>query len=574
MNNKQKVALRRQYTSQFYHKNHAAFVLAVITVFLNAVVNLVLAWLIQQIIDAVSGSSAALGIGMLTWLTICVIILILVMEAITYVSRPRFIMRAMQQYKAFAFSKLMHKSIASFNNEPTARYISAFSNDATVIEANYLDNIFEFILNVVLFAGALSMMLIYSPVLTLIACAFFIPPIIVSFVAGRRMEAAERNISEKNESFTAMLKDSLGGFPVIKSFRAEKAIMSQFNLANHAAEQTKCDKRKLTTVISALSEITGVGAQLGTFLAGGWLILSGWNISVGVLISFISLTANVICPIRELPAMFAKRKAAIGLIDKLAEEMEDNIRDEGEAFPKYLENGIELRNVSFGYEDDKEILHNISLKFEADKSYAIVGASGSGKSTLLNMLMAGNSDYKGEVYYDVNELRNIHSDALYDIVSIIQQNVFVFDASVRDNITMFGSFPKDEVDTAIAQSGLDALIAAHGEDYACGENGNGLSGGEKQRISIARSLLKKSPVLLVDEATAALDAQTAYHVTDSILNLDGLLRIVITHALDKTLLARYDGIIVLKDGSVIETGTFDELISKKGYFYSLYTVSQ
>ena len=172
------------------------------------------------------------------------------------------------------------------------------------------------------------------------------------------------------------------------------------------------------------------------------------------------------------------------------------------------------------------------------------------------------------------EVKNISSESLYDIVSMIQQNVFVFNASIRDNITMFHEFPKVEVDRAIELSGLSKLIADRGEDYLCGENGSGLSGGEKQRISIARSLLKQSQVLLVDEATAALDARTAYQVSSAILDLSGLTRIVVTHALDEALLKRYDCILTLKNGSIAEADTFDRLMENKGYFYSLYTVAQ
>ena len=160
------------------------------------------------------------------------------------------------------------------------------------------------------------------------------------------------------------------------------------------------------------------------------------------------------------------------------------------------------------------------------------------------------------------------------IISVVQQNVFIFNASIRDNITMFASFPKAEVDRAIALSGLSKLIEERGEDYRCGENGSGLSGGERQRISIARSLLKKAQVLLVDEATAALDAQTAYQVSSAILDLPELTSIVVTHSLDEALLKRYDCILTLKNGRIAEAGSFPELMEKKGYFYSLYTVSQ
>ena len=139
---------------------------------------------------------------------------------------------------------------------------------------------------------------------------------------------------------------------------------------------------------------------------------------------------------------------------------------------------------------------------------------------------------------------------------------------------MFSSFSEEEVERAIRLSGLSELVAERGEDYICGENGSGLSGGEKQRLSIARSLLKKSKVLLVDEATAALDKQTAYQIATTFLGLKGMTRIIVTHSLDVELLKQYDCIVALKNGTIVESGNFIELTDKKGYFYSLYTISQ
>ena len=159
-------------------------------------------------------------------------------------------------------------------------------------------------------------------------------------------------------------------------------------------------------------------------------------------------------------------------------------------------------------------------------------------------------------------------------MSVIQQNVFVFNASIRDNVTMFREFPREEQERAIRRAHLSELLDERGEEYLCGENGSGLSGGEKQRISIARSLLKHSSVLLADEATAALDAQTAYQVTSDLLDLQGVTRIIVTHTLNEMLLRRYDGILVMKNGCIDEFGSFDELMAKNGYFHALYTVAQ
>ena len=206
--------------------------------------------------------------------------------------------------------------------------------------------------------------------------------------------------------------------------------------------------------------------------------------------------------------------------------------------------------------------------------YALVGGSGSGKSTILNLLMASSKSYQGQILYDGKELRTVSTGSLYDLVSIIQQNVFVFNSTIRDNITMFSQFPEEEVDRAVRLSGLKKLIDEKGADYLCGENGSGLSGGERQRISIARALLRKTPVLFVDEATASLDAETSFEVLDAILKLDGYTRVIVTNDLDENILRRCTGLFALKNGKVSEQGSFDALMAQKGYFYSLFTVSQ
>ena len=138
---------------------------------------------------------------------------------------------------------------------------------------------------------------------------------------------------------------------------------------------------------------------------------------------------------------------------------------------------------------------------------------------------------------------------------------------------MFSEFPDEEIDRAVRLSGLKKLIDEKGDGYLCGENGSGLSGGERQRISIARALLRKTPVLFVDEATASLDAKTSFDVLDAILDLDGFTRVIVTHDLDENVLRRCTGLFAMKNGAVTEQGTFDELMEEKGYFYSLFTVS-
>ena len=566
--------LEKQLRAQFYRGNRGVFALAVFAALAGGTLNLIVTWLMQQLIDAASGAPGALPLAALAEITGGFVVLCAVLFLLKYASEPRFIARAMRQYKELAFQKLTEKSIASFRDESTAAYLSALTNDAASVEADYLAQQLAVITKTVTFFGALFMMLWYSPLLTAIAVGVTALPLAASLLTGGRLQAAEKQVSERNRDFTAALSDCLSGFAVVKTFKAEREIFQLFAESNRALEQEKFSRRRLKVLIGMIGAVTGLVAQLGVFLAGAWLALSGSGLTAGTVILFVNLMNFMIGPVSELPALLAGRRAALGLIGKLADALEKDGSAGGSRTLSRLEHGIELRDVSFGYEAGKDVLHHVSACFEAGRAYAIVGGSGSGKSTLLNLLLAENTGYRGSVLLDGTELRELSPEALYGLMSVIQQNVFVFNASIRDNVSMFREFPQEALDEAIRRAHLRELLDARGADYLCGENGKGLSGGEKQRVSIARSLLKKSSVLLVDEATAALDVRTAHQVSSDILDLTGMTRIVVTHSLEEALLRRYDGIFVLKNGTLAESGSFDELMQRKGYFYALFTVAQ
>lgn len=566
--------LEKQLRAQFYRGNRGVFALAVFAALAGGTLNLIVTWLMQQLIDAASGAPGALPLAALAEITGGFVVLCAVLFLLKYASEPRFIARAMRQYKELAFQKLTEKSIASFRDESTAAYLSALTNDAASVEADYLAQQLAVITKTVTFFGALFMMLWYSPLLTAIAVGVTALPLAASLLTGGRLQAAEKQVSERNRDFTAALSDCLSGFAVVKTFKAEREIFQLFAESNRALEQEKFSRRRLKVLIGMIGAVTGLVAQLGVFLAGAWLALSGSGLTAGTVILFVNLMNFMIGPVSELPALLAGRRAALGLIGKLADALEKDGSAGGGRTLSRLEHSIELRDVSFGYEAGKDVLHHVSARFEAGRAYAIVGGSGSGKSTLLNLLLAENTGYRGSVLLDGTELRELSPEALYGLMSVIQQNVFVFNASIRDNVSMFREFPQEALDEAIRRAHLRELLDARGADYLCGENGKGLSGGEKQRVSIARSLLKKSSVLLVDEATAALDMQTAHQVSSDILDLTGMTRIVVTHSLEEALLRRYDGIFVLKNGTLAESGSFDELMQRKGYFYALFTVAQ
>ena len=471
--------LQKQLIRQFYRGNIPAFVLAVAAALAAGSLNIILSWIIQQLIDAASGIPGARSLAELAKISGGLVALCVALSLLKYAAQPRFIARAMRQYKDFAFHKLMEKSIASFRGESIAAYLSALSNDASSIEADYLTQQLALITKAVTFAGAIALMLWYSPLLTAIAVGVTALPFAASVLTGGRVQSAERRVSDRSRDFTAALSDCLAGFPVVKTFRAEREIFRLFSQSNRALEREKFGRQRVRILVGMIGSVTGVFAQLGVFLIGAYLALTGRALTAGAVVLFVNLMNFLIEPVAELPGLIAARRAAVGLIGKLADALEQDDAPAGSVRLERVDHGIRLENVSFSYDGEKEILHGLSAEFEAGRAYAVVGASG-----------------------------------------------------------------------------------------------GGLSGGEKQRISIARSLLKKSSVLLADEATAALDAETAHQVTSDLLDLSGVTRIIVTHTLSEALLRRCDGILVLKNSRIDETGRFDELMEKKGYFYALFTVAQ
>lgn len=569
-----KKPLGKQLRGQFFYKNIPIFCLAVFAALAAGSLNLILSWIIQQLMDTAAGKSGALSFRTLLLISAGFVLLCAGLSLLNYASQPRFLERAMRQYKDFAFKKLIGKSISSFRDESAAGYLSALTNDAASIETNYLAQMLAMITKAVTFIGALLLMCRYSLLMTAIAAGLTVLPLIASLLTGSRLQAVESRVSERNGEFTAALSDCLAGFTVVKNFRAEREIFRLFAQSNKALEHEKFTGRRIKTLVGMIGAVTGIFAQLGVFIAGVYLSMKGGSMTPGAVVLFVNLMNFIISPIAELPGLLACRKAALGLVDKLAAALERSSSREGSETLNRLEHGIRLENVSFAYEPGKTVLHGINAEFEAGRAYALVGGSGSGKSTLLNLLMAAETNYSGHILADGIELSDISTESLYGTMAAIQQNVFVFNASIKDNVSMFRDFPKTEMDEAIARAHLGALIRERGEDYLCGENGSGLSGGEKQRISIARSLLKKTSVLLADEVTAALDAQTAHRVSSDILDLQGITRIVVTHTLEESLLRRYDKIFVLRGGRIEEAGSFADLMANKGYFYALFTVAQ
>ena len=549
------------------------FLISMVSMVILSAYNLIISWLLQKIIDLTAGIDKT-PFYQLALVSLVSFIVFIVFYFIFRYAHPKFLQTLSTSYKDLLFSKILRNNSRMVSEIGSGQFLSKLSNDLKSIEENYFDCYITLIDIGISFIGAIVLMLWYSPVLTMVAIALSILPLLASIPASKEITRTEKNLSTENADFMEFMRDTLSGYFVIKSFHAESELEGRFHEENVKIEKAKFLRRFAEENINLLSTAASVVMRLGVFLFGAWLSLSNSHVTPGIVLVFLQLVTFVITPIEKIPSLFANRKAARSLIAQTEELFYEKDDEQEKIEINTLRSAIEVQNLSFSYENTEKALQAISLTFHAGKKYAIVGASGSGKSTLFKLLTKYSNEYDGNILFDGIDLRNITYSSLSEIISEVQQNVFVFHDSIYNNICLYKKISEEKFDYVIKKSGLSSLIQQKGKNFSCGANGSKLSGGEKQRISIARALLRNASVLLMDEASSALDEKTADEIMHSILDMPDITSLVITHRLNSTLLKKYDGIFVLHHGKIVEFGAFDELMKNKGLLYSLILLSQ
>lgn len=503
--------------------------------------------------------------------SIFLIILLFVTEYIDGYVMSSYIKNTVNYLRCDIFTKILNKDMKDFSLDNSGKYISILYNDIKIIEDSLLNNIFLVISSFISFIISLLFLFSISPSIVIFIVIFGILGFVIPNALSKKLIVEKNNYSHNLEEITSVTKDLFSGFEVIKGFNIGSKINTIFKNSSNTVESTKKKCSILESIIKGFSLSFSVTVYLGVLILGGYLMYKG-EISVGTAIIIIQLSTHIVGPVKTSISLINQIKSVSLIADKIDEILYDSCEDIEEiSLPKF-ENSIEVKNLDFSYTNDRKALNNINLTFEKNKKYAIVGESGCGKSTLIKLLMRYYKDYNGDILIDNKDIHKIFSNDLYKNMSMIQQNVFMFDDSIKENIKLFANYSDEEVLSICDRSGLSNLISRlpDGINSLVGENGNKLSGGEKQRIAIARSLINNTKILILDESTSALDNETAYNLESSLLSINDLTLIVVTHKLIKNILLNYDEIIVMKDGMVIEKGSFDYLISLKGYFYSLY----
>lgn len=553
-------------------KYKGQFISRIMTISLVALTSICFDFMMGFIVDIFSSGQTERFIPIIA-LSIGLIITMFLAEYIDGLVMSKYIKNTVNYLRTDIFYKIIDKDIKDFSLDNSGKYISILYNDIKIIEDNFLNNIFQVIASILSFSISIAVLFYISPLVVIFIVFFGVLGFIIPNALSKKLVIAKNDYSTNLEEITSVTKDLFSGFEVIKGFNISKKINQVFKYNSNNVETSKRKYSIIEAIIRGFSISFSVTIYLGVLILGGYLMYHD-RITVGTAIIIIQLSTHIVGPVKTSISLINQIKSVSLIAKKIEDILKSSSEDIEENNLENFKNCIEINNLSFSYNEERKALDNINLVFEKNKKYAIVGESGCGKSTLIKLLMRYYNDYEGNIKIDDNDLKSIYSSDLYKNMSMIQQNVFMFDDTIKENIKLFANYSDEKVIKACKRSGIYNLIERlpKGIDSLVGENGSKLSGGEKQRIAIARSLINDTQILILDESTSALDNETAYNLESSLLELDDLTLIVVTHKLIKNILLNYDEIIVMRDGKIVEKGSFEELINLKGYFYSLYYI--
>ena len=548
------------------------FLCRIITISLVALASICFDFLMGFIIDIfASGDSSKFLV--ITIVSISLIIIMFLTEYIDGIVMSSYIKNTVNYLRTDIFSKIINKDIKDFSLDNSGKYISILYNDIKIIEDSFFNNLFQVISCFISFIISLVVLFSISPSIVIFISIFGVLGFVIPNALSKKLVVQKSEYSQNLEEVTSITKDLFSGFEVIKGFNISNKINEIFKTASTNVEDSKKKYSILEAIIRGFSLTFSVTIYLGVLLLGGYLMYKE-SITVGTAIIIIQLSTHIVGPVKLSISLINQIRSVTLIADKIENILEDTNAYFEDTKLDSFSNSISIKNLDFSYSEERKALDNINLTFEKNKKYVIVGESGSGKSTLIKLIMRYYNDYSGNISIDNHDLKSIYSADLYKNMSMIQQNVFMFDDSIKENIRLYSTHDDNEILDSCKRAGLSKLIERlpEGINSLVGENGNKLSGGEKQRIAIARALINDTQILILDESTSALDNETAYNLEKSLLNLDDLTLITVTHKLIKNILVDYDEIIVMKNGKIIEKGHFDKLINLKGYFYSLYII--
>ena len=409
--------------------------------------------------------------------------------------------------------------------------------------------------------------LAFLPIVTMVICG------VAAVIMERKLDKVYEGISEENAVLTTVAEENLAGVRTVKAFAREKFEIEKFLSHNNKYYELNITQSKVMAKYYPVFQFVGKALPVCTCVLGGISVMNG-EMSLGALVAFVEYTRNCTWPMEMMGWLtngLSSGIASYKKIKKIYGENPEISNKENAVILDTVRGDVTFENVSFSV-DGKEILEDISFHLPYGKTLGIMGATGSGKSSIINLLQRFFDVSNGSVKLDGVDIRDLTLKQLRSSIAVVLQDVFLFSDTIEENIKMGQRkiLSEKEIKYAANRARASEFIEKLDEQYetVIGERGVGLSGGQKQRISIARAFSKKSPILVLDDSTSALDMETEVEIQKNLNTLKGITKIIIAHRISAVRHA--DEIIYLEDGKIAERGTHEELLLKKGLYYETY----
>lgn len=526
-------------------------VLALAVVLCNAILEGMISVYIMKMIDATLSKNNSLLIGNTRKLLFASIILLPASILLSY-TRGLFKLKSLTSMKKTFIEKVFHKNINEFQKDNNAKYISSLTNDMNTMEMNYISAVYETGYNIIYFIVGFIVIASVSFYALGIGITIGVISSIVSIVISKPLQKHQNQRSSLFEGYTTYIKEVLSAFQIIKSNNLNDKIQQEFYKKSKDIQHKGYAIDKLYTYILSIQQFTIYLSYFSLVIVVVYMSIKGY-LTFGAIILIVNNMNKVLDPLMQCSEWIPKLLSVKTLFTKIDDVLINHANYNETITIDSYKDSIEFKDVSFSY-DNNEVLKHINFTINKGEKYLVVGPSGGGKSTLLKLLRKYFVPKEGKILIDNLNLRDVKKQSYFNKISNVEQQVFLFEDTLRNNLTLYKDYCGDEITLALERAGLRDFVKGlpKGLDTMILDNGKNISGGEKSRIAIARGLLEKKDIIFLDEAFASLDANIAKEIENTLLKLEGITVVNVSHVIFKETRKKYNKVLIVKNKGIFE----------------------